>query len=200
SDGTATSGGTHATSGTQALTPPSTGGPDWVLVVDDAARGWSAPGPAPVDTGVTFEDQPDNATLRPYGGITRGAGSGGWRVWAGGPTYTNNAFVNSTSRSEVTATFTLPANTVLKSLKIAAGSGKAVKSVKLSSAGNPDLAFTDINGTYKTKSTGWTTASSAVTVKITCTTTDGASDVTFDDITYGAASGATGGTDAGTDS
>jgi hypothetical protein len=200
SDGTAISAGTHATNGTQAFTSPSAS--DWVLVVDDAARGWAAPGPIapPSDTVVTFEDQVDNAVLSQYGGITWGTGAGGWRVWDGGSVYTKNAFVNSTSRSEVTATFTLPANKVLKSLKLAAGSGKAVKSVKLSSAGNADLAFTDINGTYKTKTTGWTTASSAVTVKITCTTTDGASDVTFDDITYGVASGATGGTDAGTDS
>ncbi len=140
------------------------------------------------DTVVSFEDLADGFALRTYGGIAWGASGGGWNVWNGGPVYTNNAYVNSTSKTEVTASFTLPAGKVLKSVKIAVGSGGAA-TVKLSSPGNPEQAYTGINGTYGVKTLNWTAAADVITVKITCATPDGASDLAFDDFVYGSVSG-----------
>jgi hypothetical protein len=176
-------GGTISTAGvfTAGSTP---GGPFTVTATSGAITGTAAVTvSAVIDTVVDFETLSDYAQLTTYGGITWGAN---WRVWAGGSVYTKNAYINSTAKTEVTGTFTLPAGRVLKSMRIAVGSGGTAISVKLSSPGNADLVYTDINGTYKTKITGWTTASQTITVKVTCTTTDGASDLAFDTITYGA--------------
>jgi hypothetical protein len=178
--------GAFATQGSQPFTPPASG--DWVLVVDDAARGFPAPGPEGPppsnDVVVDFETLGDGVVLTSQGGIGWATQSGGWKVWDGGASYTKNAFVDSTSQSEVTTTFSLPAGKVLKSVKIAAGSGAAA-TVKLSSPGNPERVYTNINGSYDIKSTAWTSAAATVTVKITCASQWGASDVAFDDVTYG---------------
>jgi len=186
---TASGGGSISTTGsfTAGATP---GGPFTVTAtaagISGSAQVTVGTAPPPPDTVVDFETLTDNAALTSFGGITWGTGSGGWRVWDGGSTYTKNAFINSTSPTEVVATFSLPAGRVLKSLEIAVGSGGTATSVKLSSPGNTDRVYTDINGTYKTKTLGWTTAAQVVTITVTCPTTDGASDLAFDDITYGA--------------
>ena len=62
----------------------------------------------------------------------------------------------------------------------------ATATVKLSSAGNTERVWSDINGSYQVKTLSWTTAAAAVTVKITCNSVWGASDVAFDEIVYGA--------------
>ena len=221
-------------SGSLQLTPPQNG--DWVLVLDDAARGWPPPGPlvlppapdagvdaavdaavidagvadasppdaapadasppdasppdasppdasVPADTILNFESLSDNAVLTTYGGITW-QGSSSWKVWdATQWGYTKNAFINSTSKTAVSKTFTLPAGKVLKSIKVAVGSG-GTGTIKFASTGNTTQTYS-INGAYQTFSLGWATAAAVVTVTITCNTTDGASDPALDDLTYG---------------
>jgi len=184
--GTADLAGTFPTTGSRSFTPPSSAG-DWVLVIDDAGRGYPAPGPpsAAVDTDVDFEDLSDGSALPSgYGGITWGTGGGGWRAWDGGATYTKTAYVDSTSQSEVTTTFTLPAGKVLKSVKLAVGSGSTA-TIKFSSAGNPERDYAVTGGAYQTEILGWPVAAGTVTVKITCTAPDGASDPALDDFVYG---------------
>jgi predicted esterase len=52
--GAATSAGQYTRSGTQGFTPPSSGyGKDWILVLDDAARGYNAPGLVSVGADLT---------------------------------------------------------------------------------------------------------------------------------------------------
>lgn len=89
----------------------------------------------------------------------------------------------STSTAEVTKTFTLPANKVLKSLKLAAFGSPTTKQIIISSVGNPTLAFTDMTATAANYNTNWTVAASVVTMKITCS--NGASKIAMDDIDYG---------------
>jgi hypothetical protein len=84
----------------------------------------------------------------------------------------------------VVTTFTLPAGQVLKSLKVS-GSGTAPATLKVSSPGNPERVWTDINASVQSKNLNWTTAASTVTVKITCAGQWGASDLGFDDLVYG---------------
>ncbi|OJY19969.1 MAG: hypothetical protein BGO98_01620 [Myxococcales bacterium 68-20] len=193
SAGLATAIGTYATSGARSFTPPASG--DWVLVVDDASKPFNPPGSpdgsTPPDTVVDFESLANDAALGTFGGITWGTANGGWKVWDGGSVYSKNAYVNTTSTGEVTTTFTLPAGRVLKSINIASGSGGSAI-VKISSPGNPERVYTDIDGGYKTKSLGWTAASSVVTVKITAAGTWGASDLAFDNLVYGELAGSPG--------
>ncbi|MDF2691898.1 MAG: hypothetical protein K0S65_281 [Labilithrix sp.] len=190
SAGLATAIGTYPTSGTRSFTPPTAG--DWILVIDDASKGFTTPGSPPgsvtPDTVVNFESLANDAVLGTYGGISWGTTSGGWKIWDGGAPYTKNAYVDSTATTEVTSTFALPAGRVLKSLKIASGSG-GTATVKVSSPGNPERVYTDINGSYQTKTVGWTTAASLVTVKVTAPGQWGASDLAFDDVTYGEVAG-----------
>jgi hypothetical protein len=177
---TVAGGGTMSTSGV--FTATTSGGPFAVTATSGAIAGTAAVTVAAANVVVDFESLADNAALTSYGGITWGPS---WRVWAGGSVYTKVAFIDSTAKTEISSTFTLPAGTVLKSLRIAVGSGGTATSVKLSSPGNVEQAYTDITGTYKTKTMGWTIAAQIVTVKILCTNADGASDLAFDTITYG---------------
>lgn len=142
---------------------------------------------APADTFIDFESFGDGTVLTSQGGISWG-GSPRWGVWDGSSYrggYTKNAYVNSTSKGEVTATFTLPSATVLKSLRLATPSG-ATSSVAFSSPGNPDRVYSGIGSSYVTKNLDWQVASAQVTVRINCTSQWGASDVAFDNLTYGA--------------
>lgn len=193
--------GTYLTSGSRTFSPP---GGDSVLVLDDASRGFPPPGgddpePSPPppssppstppslgasDVVVNFESVPENVVLSNEGGISWPTSGTRWRVWDGGSRYSKNAFIDSTARGEVTATFALPNGAVLKSLRIAVGSGRNATSVKISSPGNAERVYTDIGGTYATKSVDWATPASTITLKVICDTVYGASDLAFDAITY----------------
>lgn len=214
--GVATKLGTFPTTGSRTFWPP---GGDSVLVIDDASRGFGAPGmldgsepPAPTpppapqppapqppslppsvtpptiapgsDTVVDFESANENVLLTTEGGVRWPTSGVRWNVWYGGAKYSKNAYIDSRTRSEVAASFTLPKQSILKSLRIAVGSGASAQAVTISSPGNPDRVFTDITGTYKTKRLDWTTPSSTITIKVTCNTVWGASDLAFDTLTY----------------
>lgn len=146
--------------------------------------GTPPPSAPAVDAAVDFESTAANAVLTQTGGIQWPTSGVRWRVWDGGSKYSKNAYIDSTARTEVAATFTLPKHAVLKSLQIAVGSGASADVVTISSPGNPERVFTDITGTYKTKRVEWNTPSSTVTIKVTCNTKWGASDLAFDTITY----------------
>lgn len=163
-------------------TPPPTSSPTSSPTSTPTSTPTSSP--TSTDVVVNFESSSDDIVLTSEGGITWPRSGMLWRVWNGGSAYTKNAYIDSTARTEVTATFTLPSNSLLKSLRIAVGSGGHATSVKISSPGNPERVYTDIYGWYLTKSLGWTTRSSTIVVKVICDTTDGASDLAFDTITY----------------
>jgi hypothetical protein len=150
----------------------------------DIKAAWLSAAAGPGDTTVTFEDLSGGDSLSSYGGISWGTASAGWKIWDGGEAYTHNAYVDSTDTSEVVATFTLPAGQVLKSFKVS-GSGAAAATLKVSSPGNPERVWTDIDATIQVKDLGWTTASTTVTVKVTCASEYGAADLGFDDLVYG---------------
>jgi hypothetical protein len=185
--GVVTSLGSFAAGGSLTVTPPAAG--DWVLVVDDAARGFGPPGQVDdtTDTTVTFEDLNDGTALAGYAGITWAPG---WRIWDGGAAFTRNAFIDSTA-GDATATLTLPAGTVLRSFKVGTGSGAAA-TVRVTSAGNPERLWTDVGGGYQVKSLNWTAPSTTVTIRATCGSQWGASDLAFDDLMYGPVDGGNG--------
>jgi hypothetical protein len=180
---TTISGSPFPNSGPHTFTPTganSTGATDWVLLLE-SSTGCD-------DVIVNFQDKANGAILSGtiYGGITWGSGTPNWRIWDGTALgYTKNVYIDSQSISQVSKTFTLPSGNVLKSLKIASDTSPATVTVILQSTGNPDLTYTDINTTYETKATGWTNIATTVTVKVTSNSAHGASDIIFDDITYG---------------
>jgi len=198
--GTAEKLGTYLTSGSRTFSPPNG---DSVLVIDDQSRGYPTPGmigndkpivqPPPTegippitstDVVVDFERSPEEVALTDEGGIAWPRSGVVWRVWNGYSKYSKNAYIDSKARTEVTATFTLPTAALLKSLRIAVGSGARAASVKISSPGNAERVYTDISGSYVTKYLDWSTPASTITVKVTCDTIYGASDLAFDTITY----------------
>jgi hypothetical protein len=139
------------------------------------------------NTTVTFEELSNGARLSRYGGISWGTGSGGWKVWDGGTSFTRNAYVDSRSTSEVTTTFTLPPGQVLRGLKAGTVSRRYF-TVKFSSPGNPEAVFAlgGLNGaSHFGVGLGWSVPAATITVKITCGGEWGASDVVFDDFVYG---------------
>jgi hypothetical protein len=151
-----------------------------------SATPMAAPGS---DVVVTFEDKNQNDILSgtTYGGIVWQSGLPNWKIWDGTRQgFTKNVYINSTSTSAVSRTFTLPAGDVLKSLKIGNGAGFNVnETVTIQSSGNPTRTYTDITQSYQTKTLGWTTASSTVTITVTCSGSYGASSIVFDNLTYG---------------
>ncbi len=189
-DWTVSGGGTISSSGLfQAGNTP--GGPFDVEamamgLVGGASVTVSAAEPMP-DTLIDFEDSRDGTVLDSEGGISWGSAPR-WRVWDGSNYrggYSHDAYVDTSSRSEVTATFALPEGTVLKSLRLATPSG-ATSTVKFTSPGNPERVYTGISTNYVTKQLDWQVAAAEVTVRVSCWSQYGASDVAFDDLTYGA--------------
>jgi hypothetical protein len=149
-------------------------------------EGATCDAPGPGDVVVNFEGLHDMDVLDGYGGITWGPH---WKVWDGhGPAaeFSYNAFVDSTSMLEVTAPFTVPGTSRLKTLKVAVGSGgQAVVKLSSSGSGNAQVVVGNVSATYQVVHTGWLTAAGTVTVAVTCSTKDGASDVAFDELVYG---------------
>ena len=142
------------------------------------------------DVVATFEEFNGGAELSSYAGIQWSSAAGGWVTWYDGyePVLTMTAYVNNTAATEVTASFQLPADGVLKSLKVASVEDVPA-TVKISSPGNPERVWTGIRSAYQTLTLDWAVPASIVTVKITCASTYGAADVVFDDVTYGPVAG-----------
>jgi len=128
------------------------------------------------DTTVTFADRPATnlALTGSYDGIDWGSQLWTTDVYAG----VHEAWINSSSTSAVTQTFTLPAGKVLKSLSIHGGGS----TVLIQSSGNADQTYTT-TGSWTVYNTGWTTASATVTV--TVTDSSGAWSTEFTNIVYG---------------
>lgn len=146
----------------------------------------------PGDTTVDFEayTTDDQVISGTYAGIDWGATTPSWQSWHsfGGLT-TRCAYVNSASPSAVTKTITIPANAVLKSVRIGYNDYGSNATVTLHSsvAGNTDKTFT-ISSANRGQSftTGWINKSaSSSTVDITITYYYGAYYVGFDDLVYG---------------
>jgi hypothetical protein len=151
----------------------------------------ASPLAGPNDVTVTFNSFASSGTrVRDHGGIRWNDTAGGWVTWFdegrerpdGMTVSINNIWVN-----EATATFDLPAGMVLKSLRVF--SPDALSKVKISSPGNPDRVWTDIDADYRTLTLAWSQAASRVSVTVTSTGLFGVAAPNFDDIVYGPAVG-----------
>lgn len=141
------------------------------------------------DTTLNFEDRSSSATALSgtYGSINWNDSSGSAQLWTtvSGSTGSKQLYVNSSSTSQVTQTFTLPAGKVLKTFTMrndgyASPSGTVSVTIVLS--GNLDFIATP-GTSFKTYGTGWVHPSTTVTVKVTHYS--GASNIRFDDLVYG---------------